>query len=174
MHAEEPVAVEALLQLSETHRGEVAVRIRLQVGVVVARHDETNLVDADKDLLAALLNGDALGLLRLHVQRHMLAHTGDSLGKALRFNRFHQVVDRAHLECVEGELAVRGHEHHRRRELEMLQRLGELQARGLGHVDVKEHHVNGIFLQLLNGLAHAGRLGHNLGLPQLIEQELEL
>ena len=68
VHTEESVAIEALLQLGEAHRGEVAVGIGLQVGVVVAGHDEADLVDADEDLLAALFHGDALGLVSLQVQ----------------------------------------------------------------------------------------------------------
>ena len=56
----------------------------------------------------------------------------------------------------------------------MLQRLSQLQARGFGHVHVKEHHVARIFLQLLDSLAHTGSFGDNLRLPQLVKQELQL
>lgn len=73
MHTEEPVAVQTLLELSQAHRGEVAVRVGLQVCVTVARHDEANLIDADEDLLAALFHRNALGLLGLHMQRNVLA-----------------------------------------------------------------------------------------------------
>ena len=56
----------------------------------------------------------------------------------------------------------------------MLQGLGQLQASGLRHVDVQEHDVAGIFFQLLDGLAHAGRFSHDLGLAEFVKQELEL
>ena len=55
----------------------------------------------------------------------------------------------------------------------MLQGLRQLQSRSLGHVDIKEHHVNGILLELFNSLAHASSFGHDLGLPKLVQQELE-
>ena len=105
------------------------------------------------------------------MQRHMLAHTRDRLGKTLAFDGLDQVVDGVHLERVERELAVGGDEHDGGRELEVLQRVGELQAGRLGHVDVEEHHVARIFLQLFDGLAHAGSLGDHFGLAQLVEKE---
>ena len=70
-------------------------------------------------------------------------------------------------------LAVCGHEHHSRGELQVLQRVGQLQAGRLGHVHVQEHDVAGVFLQLLDGLADAGRFGDHLRLPQLFQQVLQ-
>ena len=115
----------------------------------------------------------ALGLLGLRMQLHMLANAGDGLGQTIGFDRLHQVIDGVDLEGVERELAVGGDEHHRGRELQVLQCLGKLQAGCLGHVHVKEHDVAGIFLQLLDGLAHACRLGDDLRLTQFVEQELQ-
>ena len=55
----------------------------------------------------------------------------------------------------------------------MLQGLGELQARGLGHVDVEEDDIDGILFELLDGFAHAGSFGDHIGLPELVEQEAQ-
>ena len=108
------------------------------------------------------------------MQRDAFAHAGDGLGQTIGFDRLDQVIDCVDLERVEGELAVGGDEHDRRRVLEMLQGLGELQTRGLGHVDVEEDDIDGIFLQFLDGLAHAGGLGDHVGLAELVEQEAQL
>ena len=63
-----------LLQLGQAHGAEVAIGLGLQVGVIVPGHDEDDLVDADEDLLAGLLHGNALGLLGLGVQQNMLTY----------------------------------------------------------------------------------------------------
>ena len=144
----------------------------MQIRVVVACHDETDLIDADEDLLAGLLDRDALGLLGLRMQLHVLAHADDGLRQAIGFDRLHQVIDGVDFERVQREFAVGGNEHDRRRELQVLQGFRQLQARCLGHVHVKEHDVAGIFFQLLNGLTHACCLGHHFGLTQFVEQEL--
>ena len=173
MHTEEPVAVQTLLELSQAHRGEVAVRVGLQVCVIVARHDEANLIDADEDLLAALFHRNALGLLGLHMQRNVLADACKRLGEALGLNRFHQVIDGVHLERVERMLAVGGDEHHRGREFQVLQRLGQLQASGFRHIHVEEHDIAGVLFELFDSLAHTSRLGNNLGLAKFVEQKFQ-
>ena len=108
------------------------------------------------------------------MQRHLLAHARDGLSQTLGLNRLYQIIDGVHLERIKGIFAIGGHEHHRRRELQMLQSLGKLQARGLGHVHIKEHDVTGILFELLDGLAHACCLGDHLDLTYLVKQKSEL
>ncbi len=105
------------------------------------------------------------------MQRHLLAHAGDGLGQAVGFHRLQQIIHGAHLEGVQRMLAVRGHEHHSGRELQVAHRIGQLQAGGLGHVHVQEHDIAGIFLQLLDGLTDTGRLGNHFDSANLVKQE---
>ena len=168
------MAIEALFQLCEADRREIAVSVRLEIRIVVTRHNVADFVDADENLLAALFDRDALRLLHLRMHGNMLANTGDSLGQPFGLNRLHQVVDGFHLECVQREFAVRRHEHDRWRVLQMLHGLCQLQTGRLRHVDVKEHHVAGIFLQFLYGLAHVGGFARHLYLAQFVKQVLQL
>lgn len=111
----------------KANRREVSFGIGLQVRAIVACHDETNLVDFDKDLLSALFDGNTLGLLCLHAENNLFTHAGDSLNEKLGFNRFDQVVDGIHLERIKRVFSISRNEHDGWRELQMLQGLGELQ-----------------------------------------------
>ncbi len=128
MNAEEAVSIEGLLELRETDRREEAIDAGLQIGVVITSHNETDVVDVDEDLLAALFNRDALCLLGLRVKDDVLANAGKCVGKALDLDGLDQVVDRVDLERIEGEFTVRRDEDDGRRVLQMLQRLGQLDS----------------------------------------------
>ena len=53
MYAEEPMAIEALLELSQADRREITIGISLQICVIIASHDKTDLVDRDEDFIHA-------------------------------------------------------------------------------------------------------------------------
>ena len=174
MHAEETVAIEALFELSERHGGEVAVVVGLQVRVIVARHDETNAVDRDENLLAALFDRNALRLAGLHMQRDVFARAVHSLLQAIGFDGLHQIIDGIHLEALERVLAVGGNENDRRRIFQTLQGLGELNAIDLGHAHIEEQHVHGIALHFLNSLAYARGLGKHFDPTDFAQQVTQL
>ena len=146
----------------------------MQVGIIVLGHDVENLVRGDEQLLAALLNGNPLGRVVLVDHRDMLLDLFDRLEEALGLDRLHEVVDRVDLEGLDGMLAIGRDEHDRRRARDLRESLGQLQARRARHVDVEEHHVAAVVLEVLDGFAHVARLGHDLDLAGLLEQVLEL
>ena len=89
--------------------------------------------------------------------------------QALGLNGFHQVINRVDLECIESKLAVGRNKDDSRRVFQVLKGIGQLNAGSLGHVDVKKHHVTGVFLELFNSLADAGGFSHDLGLIELAQ-----
>ena len=155
VRSEKPMAIEALFELGQRHRREITVGIGLQICVIVTRHDETNGIDGDKDLLAAFLYRDALRLARLHMQRDIFARAVHGLLQAIDFNRLHQIVDGIDFEAIEGMLAIRGNENNRRRVLQTLKSFGELEARHFRHAHIEEQNVNGVALHLLDSFANA-------------------
>ena len=163
------MALEALLELREGDRGEIPVGVGLQVGVVVARHDEADGIDRDENLLAALFDRDTLGLARLHVQRDVFRRALDGLAQTIGLDGFDQIIHSIDLESLERVLAVGGHEHDRGRVFQALQGLGELQAGHARHAHVEEKHVDGVGLHLLDGFAHAGGFRHDFDIADLIE-----
>ena len=89
MNAKESMAVEALFELSQRDRGEVTIGIGLQVRIIIARHNVANAIDGDENLLAALLDRNALGLGCLHVQGYVFGGAIDGL---MQTNRSRQAL----------------------------------------------------------------------------------
>ena len=166
MNAEETVTIERFFQLSQAYGREETVNASLQVRIIVARHNIANVIDVDEDLLATLFNGNTLSLLGLCMKQHMFAHTGKSMGKTLGFNRLNQVIDGIDFERIQGKFAISSNEYHGRRVLQMLQSLRELNTGSLGHVDIQEHNVARVFLELFDSLADACSLGNNFSLVE--------
>ena len=160
------MTIERFFQLSQAYGREEAVDASLQVRIIVACHNVANVIDVDEDLLAALFNGNALGLLGLCMKQHMFAHASKSVGKTLGFNRLNQVIDGIDLERIQSKFAISSNEYHGRRVLQMLQSLCELNTGSLGHVDIQEHNVARVFLELFDSLADAYSLGNNFSLVE--------
>ena len=177
MHAEETVRRELLLQLRKRDGRKEAVSIRVDAGVVVLRLDVANLVHGDEHLAAALLHGDALlrGVARgrgLHDGLHLVERAVEPVG----LNGLHEIVDGVHVERLERVFAVRGHKHHRRRVLQLVQGFGKLHARRLRHRDVQKYHVDALVGTLLaldegfHGLAGVQRLANGVDASRLLKE----
>lgn len=128
VYAKETEWLELGLELGKRDRREIAVVLGVQVGVVVLRHDEVNLAGGNEQLLAALLDGDALVGGRAALRGDELLDLADCLYEAIGLDRLYQVIGRVYLERLDGKLAVRGHENDVGRILELVLRL--LQAAG--------------------------------------------
>ena len=147
---------ELLLELGKRNRGEVAVVVRVDAGIVVLGLDVANLVDGDEHLAAALHHGDALYRgVRLGLRLNARLHLVQGLVEAVRLDRLHEVVDGVDLKGLECILAVGGHKDYRRRVLKLVEHLCELHAVGLGHRDVKEDDVRTRLHESLDRLACA-------------------
>ena len=132
-----------------------------------------DLVRGDEQLLAALLDGDALARAAVALAAHLLEHLGDGLVEAVCLDGLDQVVRRVDVEGLHGVLAVGGDKDHVRRVLEMGEGLCELQAVCAGHVHVEEHDVCTEVLELLDGLANVGGLCYDVDLAGLVQKEPE-
>ena len=71
-------------------------------------------------------------------------------------------------------LAVSGYKHNCRRELQMTQRIRQLQTRCFRHVNVQENHIAGKFLQFFNCFADTARFCNDLGLARFVQQKAQL
>ena len=166
--------IEALFELSERHGGEVAIVVGLQVRVIVARHNKTNAVDGNENLLAALFDRNALRLAGLHMQRNVLARAIHGLLQTIGFDRLHQIIDGIHFEAFECMLAIGGNENDRRRVLQTLQGLGELNAIDLRHAHIEEQHIHGVALHFLNSLAYTCGFGEHFDPTDFAQQVTQL
>ena len=82
----------------------------------------------------------------LHAGLDLVQRAGQTVG----LHRLHEVVDRVDLKGLERVLAVCRDEDHRGRVLQLVQCLGQLHARRLGHGNVKEQHVTTLVVVLLD------------------------
>ena len=175
MHAEESKVAQLGLELRQRSRRQKTIIDGVDAGVIVLGHDKADVVHRDQHLAAALFHGNALdGDLAV---RDGLSALHDLLDRAIQaslLDRLHQIVDGIHVERLDGMVAVRGHKHNRRRVLELMQRLGKLQARCTRHRDVEEHDIDPTFHEHLDGGANARRLRDRADLARLLEQESKL
>lgn len=97
---------------------------------------------------------------------------GEHLGEALVIERLEQVVERVHLEGLEGIGVVRGDEDDGGGEggAHLAQHLEAVHAR---HLHVQEEHVHRVLAQGLHRLGAAGALAHHLDFGVRREQRQE-
>ena len=112
--------------------------------------------------------------MALHLRLCHRLHLVERLVEPVGLDRLHQVVDSVHIECLEGILAVGGHEDDRRRILELVQGLCKLHAGCLRHRDIEEHHVRTSLHELLDRFAGARGLRNAIDPASLLQQVLEL
>ena len=105
MNAEEADRLELDLELRQRDGREVAVRRSVEVAVVVLGHDVQDVVDRDEQLLAGLLDGNALNLGGRLLGSGLEA--ADRLPQPIDLDRLDQVVGRFDLEGLHRVLAVR-------------------------------------------------------------------